>query len=84
MNDAQARRAGLGSTVMSERGTLTTQPTSARSSPADAGLPPSCTADRGGADEIVRQWLDRKDELGQAQFTWHLARCYLRGRRHPG
>jgi len=22
-------------------------------------------------DEIVRQWLDRKDEPGQAQFTWH-------------
>jgi hypothetical protein len=24
-----------------------------------------------GRDEIVRQWLDRKDEPGQAQFTWH-------------
>ena len=22
-------------------------------------------------DEIVRQWLDRKDEPGQAQFNWH-------------
>jgi len=31
-----------------------------------------------GRDEIVRQWLDRKDEPGQAQFR------YLRGRRHPG
>jgi hypothetical protein len=24
-----------------------------------------------GQDEIVRQWLDRKDEPGQAQFSWH-------------
>jgi uncharacterized protein (TIGR02246 family) len=24
-----------------------------------------------GRDEIVRQWLDRKDEPGQVQFTWH-------------
>jgi ketosteroid isomerase-like protein len=24
-----------------------------------------------GQDEIVRQWLDRKDEPGQAQFNWH-------------
>lgn len=24
-----------------------------------------------GRDEIVRQWLDRKDEPGQAQFNWH-------------
>jgi ketosteroid isomerase-like protein len=24
-----------------------------------------------GRDEIVRQWLDRKDEPGQAQFSWH-------------
>ena len=24
-----------------------------------------------GQDEIVRQWLDRKDEPGQAQFDWH-------------
>ena len=24
-----------------------------------------------GQDEIVCQWLDRKDEPGQAQFTWH-------------
>jgi hypothetical protein len=24
-----------------------------------------------GRDEIVRQWLDRKDESGQAQFSWH-------------
>jgi hypothetical protein len=24
-----------------------------------------------GQDEIVRQWLARKDEPGQAQFTWH-------------
>jgi ketosteroid isomerase-like protein len=23
-----------------------------------------------GQDEIVRQWLDRKDEPGQARFTW--------------
>jgi hypothetical protein len=25
-----------------------------------------------GQDEIVRQWLDRKDEPGQAEFRWHL------------
>lgn len=25
-----------------------------------------------GRDEIVRQWLDRKDEPGQAEFRWHL------------
>jgi len=25
-----------------------------------------------GHDEIVRQWLDRKDEPGQAEFRWHL------------
>jgi uncharacterized protein (TIGR02246 family) len=24
-----------------------------------------------GRDEIVRQWLDRKDEPGQTQFRWH-------------
>jgi ketosteroid isomerase-like protein len=25
-----------------------------------------------GRDEIVRRWLDRKDEPGQAEFHWHL------------
>jgi uncharacterized protein (TIGR02246 family) len=24
-----------------------------------------------GRDEIVRQWLDRKDEPGQTEFRWH-------------
>ena len=24
-----------------------------------------------GRDEIVRQWLDRKDEPGETQFRWH-------------
>jgi uncharacterized protein (TIGR02246 family) len=25
-----------------------------------------------GRDEIVRQWLNRKDEPGETQFRWHL------------
>jgi uncharacterized protein (TIGR02246 family) len=36
-----------------------------------------------GQDEIVRQWLDRRDEPGQAQFQLAPARRHLRGRRHP-
>jgi hypothetical protein len=33
---------------------------------------PSRTANRGAAgDEIVRCWLDRKDEPGDTEFRWH-------------
>jgi hypothetical protein len=56
---------------MSERGTPTTQLTSALFTPDAAYSCEPYSRPWRGQDEIVRQWLDRKDEPGQAQFDWH-------------
>jgi SnoaL-like domain len=37
-----------------------------------------------GRDEIVHQWLDRKDEPGQTQFRWHPLAVTPGGRGCPG
>ena len=71
MDDAQARRVQAWIDGYVRAWNSTTQPTSARSSPRTRPITPSPTVLPEGRDEIVRQWLDRKDEPGQAQFTWH-------------